>query len=215
MSSSASRQRKIPSLAVGPASPPPARADEVLYGAFKGIAPRACAALARLLFGSLHQINCPTKLPRRLLLSRPAHEFRFPARGLPLDQPDLFRQLDSFFAGKSPALLETLRLSQPAGTSLFHQSFVAGDLDLLTSFFRVGPRRNREIQSKFGLAQPLIRQEELDDWIVRDRLALGPPPAFLEISPASLTPATRSDLLADLSSSSHILHRLRARSSIG
>ncbi len=75
--------------------------------------------------------------------------------------------------------------------------------------YRIGPRRNHEIQSKFGLSQPLIRQEELDNWIVRDRLTLGPPLAALKISSASLTPASRpdlrsrSDLLADSKSSSH------------
>ena len=185
------------------------RADEILYGAFKGVAPRACAALARLLFGAIHQIDCPTKLPRPLLLRRPVREFLFPAQCLPVDQPDLLGQLDSFFSGKSSALLETLGAGQPAGTSLFHQSIVAGDLDLLSSFFRIGSRRNHEIQSKFGLSQPLIRQEELDDWIVRDRLILGPSLADLKTSPASLTPASRpdlrsrSDLLADSKSSSH------------
>ena len=110
---------------------------EGVYGAFK--------ANTRAAFGALLRI-----LGHPASLTRPPRSFELPRQ-------DGIRE---FLEGRSDHLLAQ---SRQTDDSPFASSLFAHDHELLTRFFHSGPRRNRMLCERHGLAR--IPQERLDDLI--------------------------------------------------
>ena len=138
-----------------------------LFGAFKARAMAGYGALIRLIWAAFHQPASPHDFPARLLATRPPPQFRFDWAEAPAQvSPESFRNaLEAFLSGASDQLLRWLTDFAPAGEALcpFQRTLHAMDLEVLTAFFGVGPRRNWQLTRQHGLADHLISQEELDD----------------------------------------------------
>jgi len=117
-----------------------------LYGAFKGNTRAAFGALLRLLY----QPSCLADLPAGLLSPRPPRSFELPRCD----------GVKEFLTGESDRLLS---LARPLDDSPFSTALYTEDCELLTHFFASGPRRNRRLCERHGLAR--IPQERLDDLI--------------------------------------------------
>jgi excinuclease UvrABC nuclease subunit len=142
--------------------------DPGLYGAFKGMARDAFAALARSLYAALHQATSVHDFPCGIL----QNSRRFAVRNLRDGAAErLAPLLDEFFDGKSSRMIEWLEQSLPTSARLspFQQQLHAADLLLLSDFFERGPRRNYHFRRENGLEERLILQEKLDDYIVMSR----------------------------------------------
>ncbi|HKQ37938.1 MAG TPA: GIY-YIG nuclease family protein [Verrucomicrobiae bacterium] len=111
--------------------------SEDLFGAFK--------ANTRAAFGALLRV-----LGHRVSLLQPPRSFELPCC-------DGVRE---FFEGTSDRLLAK---ASPIDNSPFGKALFLHDRELLTRFFESGPKRNRRLCEKHGLAR--IPQERLDDLI--------------------------------------------------
>jgi predicted GIY-YIG superfamily endonuclease len=136
-----------------------------LYGAFKGFANYAFAALARSLWAALHrpssidQFPCGIlTTPKRFGLTRLCDDVVIRIAG----------QLSAYLEGTSPDLVDWLERSLPLGSTVspFQQQLHATDIALLKDFFERGPQRNYRLRRQNGLEDQLILQEKLDDYIV-------------------------------------------------
>ena len=134
------------------------------YGAFKGMARDAFAALTRNLWAvvrqplSIHEFPCGLwKPPRHFTLHGDADRMKR-AGALTRD----------FLGGHSPGLVDWLAESLPSqgNPAAFEEQFHAADLALLSQFFHSGPQRNYRLRQEHGLQEQLILQEKLDDLIV-------------------------------------------------
>jgi excinuclease UvrABC nuclease subunit len=134
--------------------------DRGCYGAFKGASRETFGALLRLLASITSSYST---LPRRLVCERGplAFEFSEPVARHWMDE------LHAFLRGKGESLLERLSASSRCDDTAFHVLFRAADLVAVEHFYRIGPQRNHRLQQHHGTEDPLIAQEELDDWIVR------------------------------------------------
>lgn len=138
--------------------------DRRMFGAFKPGARFACAALVRLLWGHREDWPEPARLPRSLLL----------ARGTPMDtvsdiHPTTTELLAALLAGESPELLNRWVGFAEVPGSPFLRAFWCENWALAAEFYRTGPARNRAMRERFGVADTLIEQSELDDLLVRWR----------------------------------------------
>jgi excinuclease UvrABC nuclease subunit len=143
-------------------------ADGDSYGAFKGASRENFGALLRLVWTAMHSAGY-AELPRALLLERCLAAYQWLHAG----GGSWRNRLRGFLLGESTELLDELQAQATEGTP-FHLAFRQADLESLHHFFRVGPQRNHFLRQRFGDGQPLIPQEELDDWIVRGRALQSP-----------------------------------------
>ena len=138
-----------------------------LYGAFKTHTLAAYGALLRLTWGALRQPASPHDFPAQLLGIRPPRQYRFHwADGPAQTGPESFlTYLQGFLSGVSDHLLQLLNDLAPASDAVcpFQRALHARDLEVVTGFFNLGPRRNRELNRQHNLPGPVIPQEELDD----------------------------------------------------
>lgn len=138
-----------------------------LYGAFKAWAAAGYSALLRLTWAAFYQPTSPHDFPLQLLNARPPGRYRvnWAPAPLPIGPQSFLDALQGFLSGTSDRLLQLLSDISPAGDTIcpFQRALHARDLELLTTFFNAGPRRNCELTRLHGLASPLIPQEELDD----------------------------------------------------
>jgi excinuclease UvrABC nuclease subunit len=140
------------------------------YGAFKsGV--RGYVALLRLTWSALHQPISPFDLPRPLLIERPPKQFQFDLTcgKNSLSSQEFVEALDGFLSGTSSRLLELLKRNLPSSPTIstFQQSLFANDTEVLETFYRVGPERNFLGRQRNGIQTELIRQEDLDDLLVK------------------------------------------------
>lgn len=79
-----------------------------------------------------------------------------------------WRLLRGFFTGESNGLVEWFRTrTEPfAALGKFQADMLAGELEMLSGFFRHGPRRNRGLQETFTLGATHVGQAQLDDLLV-------------------------------------------------
>ncbi|MDB6022665.1 MAG: Excinuclease subunit [Pedosphaera sp.] len=135
-----------------------------IYGAFKG-GVRAYASLLRLLWAALRQPVSPFDFPTPLLNSRPPREFHFT---LSPGSQNWIELVEKFFAGESDALVPALAEAVPHGVSfsVFQLNLHASDLEILSTFFERGPKRNLALRAQNGMNDPIIKQEQLDDLLV-------------------------------------------------
>lgn len=135
-----------------------------IYGAFKG-GVRAFAALLRMLWVARHQPLSPFDFPAPLLNPKPPREYRFCFENGPHPWSNL---VENFLAGKSDSLISALleTLPRDENISAFQRNFHACELEILTTFFLRGPKRNRVLRQKHGIDGPIIPQERLDDLLV-------------------------------------------------
>jgi hypothetical protein len=138
-----------------------------LYGAFKARAMAGYRALLRLAWAAFHQPASPHDFPSQLLGPWPPRQYRFDWEQ---DRENLapgpfLSSLRDFLSGASDHLLQLLNDALPAreGLSTFQRAQQASDLEVLTAFYSLGPRRNRELSRQHELPSPLILQEEPDD----------------------------------------------------
>jgi len=137
-----------------------------LFGAFKPGAAWALAALLRLLWQALHQLNERTALPRRLLADRFAATFDVDHTAAPAwTEP-----LTLYFTGESSVVIDALGANLPPPTTAFEEQTRRSDLERLQHFFLVGPQRNRTFNRRRPNPAVPIGQEELDDLMVVHRL---------------------------------------------
>ena len=138
-----------------------------LYGAFKARAMAGYGALLRLTWAAFRQPASPHDFPAQLLATRPPPQYRFNRAEVPVQvgAEPFFISLQGFLSGASDHLLQLLSDLMPGSDAvcLFQRALHARDLEVLTEFFNLGPRRNWELTSRHRLATPLIPQEELDD----------------------------------------------------
>jgi hypothetical protein len=138
-----------------------------VFGAFKGAA-GAFAALLRLLWAALHQPASPVDFPMRMFDARPPAQFQFGSPNLPAAR--WIEPLNSFLAGASDGLLTLLAAALPAPDSIcaFQRNLQALDLEVLAAFFAGGPGWNRRVRERHELPGPILPQDQLDDWLVRE-----------------------------------------------
>lgn len=146
------------------------RATEQTYGAFKGGAIPAYAALLRLTWALLHQPASPHDFPPRLFNTHPPPSYRIDWNSVQT-QPALATFLDtlaSFLSGTSDSLLQLLDCVQPdqQAVSAFQRALWTHDLEALAHFYRVGPQRLRELSRQHKRSSLLVAQDELDDLLV-------------------------------------------------
>ena len=135
------------------------RASRNVYGAFKGGAVYAFASLLRLLWSAIYQPFSPFDLPRPLLTARPPVRFTMETASA-----KLVEQIHNYLSGESEELVEALAMRSRSETlSLFHKNFVQADLEVLTLFFQMGPRRIWRLRREHGIEDGLVGKEELDD----------------------------------------------------
>lgn len=159
----AGQARTAAPVASGPFDAGPAP-DRRVFGAFKPGARLARVALVRLLWGHREDWPEPARLPRSLLL----------ARGTPMDtlsdiNPTTTELLVALLAGESPELLNRWVGFTEVPGSPFLRAFWCENWALAAEFYRTGPARNRAMRERFGVADTLIEQSELDDLLVRWR----------------------------------------------
>lgn len=142
----------------------PARAPgEEVWGAFKGGARTGYAALLRLLWGLEHRPASLYDLPSRLLGTRPPSAFSLPWTRT--DAALLLAALRALLAGTSDELLATLdtALAADATTPPSLKRLHEADLETLTTFYRIGPKRNHHLRQRFPDDSAVIAPAELDD----------------------------------------------------
>ncbi len=141
-----------------------------LYGAFKARAMAGYGALLRLTWAAFHQPASPHDFPAQLLATRPPPQYHFnwAEAATQLGPEPLLGSLQGFLSGVSDRLLQLLSDAAPAGDAVgpFQRALHARDLEVLTGFFSLGPRRNCELVRRHRLASPFIPREELDDLLV-------------------------------------------------
>lgn len=141
--------------------------QENLFGAFKGGYIQAYAALVRLLWAALHKPTTLEGFPCGLLAERPprSHAFALAKQQRP---EFLHERLTSFFSGESLELVEWFseQLPRTDALSAFQRNLHESDLQCLTDFFSVGPRRNRRVREIYLLNDGIVPQEKLDDFIL-------------------------------------------------
>jgi hypothetical protein len=135
---------------------------EHCYGAFKGNARAAVAALFRLLWARLHARDDYGPLPRALILERAPRAWSFAAA------PVWFTALQQFLSGHSDVLLRDLQQTDSPGSE-FHRQFRESDIELLSEFFARGPQRNRRALDCTDATVTRIAQEKLDDLLLLAR----------------------------------------------
>jgi len=148
---------------------PEAIGGERLFGAFKGI------GRARLVFRSL--LRCSWfafrpgidvfALPLELNWKRPPASYIFD-RGAGEVPAGIESMLLDFFEGRESTLLDWLagRLLEQTDIPTFQKTLFEVDLDVLSTFYSFGPRRNRRFRRRFALGEGLIEKERLDDYLV-------------------------------------------------
>ena len=138
-----------------------------LYGAFKARAMAGYGALLRLTWAAFHRPASPHDFPAQLLATRPPPQYRFNWEPVPKQVgPEPFlNSLQGFLSGVSDCLLQMLSDAAPAGDAIcpFQRALHARDLEVLSGFFNLGPKRNYALARRHRLVSPLIPQEELDD----------------------------------------------------
>ena len=134
--------------------------DQACYGAFKGASRETFGALLRLLMSITSSYST---LPRQLVCGRGPLAFKF-SEAIARHWMD---ELHAFLRGQGEPLLETLSASSRCDNTAFHVLFRAADLAAVEHFYRIGPQRNHRLCQQRGTEDPIIAQEELDDWIVR------------------------------------------------
>jgi excinuclease UvrABC nuclease subunit len=146
-----------------------------VFGAFKGCT-TAYGALLRLLWTAIHQPASPNDYPLRMLDARPLPKMDFRDR----DSSSANRwiqPLESFLTGESDELARLLSAAIPSSetVSVFQRNLQEGDLQLLGTFFLRGPGWIRTLRRRHEVPDPIIPQEELDDWLVlEERPRLNP-----------------------------------------
>ena len=144
--------------------------DERLFGAFKGItrARVTFVALLRCLWFANDPGVSFHQMPMELNRSRPPGSCEFAVD----DKTDRMAAVQAlaldFFEGRSQKLVEWLMdlLLESGETSPFQRALHEADLETLTAFYRIGPRRNRRFQSTFALGDGLIEKERVDDLLI-------------------------------------------------
>ncbi len=134
------------------------------FGAFKGSAVVAYAALLRLCWTACADCQTPADYPLHLLGCRPPSVFTLPGHLL-RRHPEFLPALRQFLTGESDRVVELLRATLPSGNSScdFLRRLLEADLEILAHFFATGPKRNREFRHHHGLEEEVIPQHELDD----------------------------------------------------
>ena len=140
--------------------------DHSNFGAFKTGAIRAVGSLLRLLWAALHRPASPHEFPALLLRERAPREFVLRARcGADADWKTFAEAIEPFLGGENDAVVEHLRshLTGSAAGTAFQDAMFANDLEILTSFFEFGARRNRNLRTRHGIEGAVIPQATLDD----------------------------------------------------
>lgn len=154
------------SLAIGTEPKP----GEKIYGAFKGGCVRAYGSLLRLLWAAIHQPVSPHDFPAPLLGARPPRQYVFLlVQNKTLHLPDIWvRAVEQYLDGTSSEIIDMLKEAVPKAetVSLFQQNLQTNDLEILTSFFEHGTKRNHDLRDRHGISGPIIPQEKLDDLLV-------------------------------------------------
>jgi excinuclease UvrABC nuclease subunit len=141
-----------------------------VFGAFKARAVAGYEALVRLTWTAFCQPASIHEFPRALIGSRMPRKYfiRLETAAQRLNPEEFLNSVRSFLQGRSHGLLRTLSDAFPAPETLapFHRALQAQDLETLTEFYRFGARRNHDLRTHYGLAVPVIYQEQLDDLLV-------------------------------------------------
>lgn len=136
---------------------------ENCFGAFKGASRAIFAALSRLLWARIFQRSY-AELPRSLMLERTVTDMEFPHGN------SVEKDVRQFLAGDA----NVFDTDPPQEECPFFRSFKMADIEMVATFFRAGPARNRMLADVFALPGHLIAPAELDDLIVRARFRKAP-----------------------------------------
>ena len=151
--------------------------EEIIYGAFKGHARLASAALLRLLWAAQFRPASPHEYPRILLAQKPPNLLSLDCERLFAQAGDWPAAVHGFFEGGCYRLLNQIEewQAQSPPSCAFMASFCQQDMELVRQFQQMGPRRNHELRQYHGWSGKTIPQEKLDDLGVLFRKS--PPPA--------------------------------------
>jgi len=131
-----------------------------VFGAFKTRALAAYAALIRLLWQTENAALSTMNFPIQILGSRPPRRYSLT---LPDDNWQvLVRQ---YLSGISDDLIGSIQHSIPGLDTIepVLRTILTEDLEILTTFYESGPKRNREFCVDRGLDHGIVPQECLDD----------------------------------------------------
>lgn len=140
-----------------------------VYGAFKSGCARAYGALLRLIWTAFHQPASPYDFPAPLLGSNLPRQFLFQKTPHIAGQElgPWVERVEKFLAGDSDDLIQTLvQMIPDQAISAFQRNLHLNDLEILTSFFKRGPKRNHDLRKQYEITNQVIAQEELDDLLV-------------------------------------------------
>ncbi|MBA4149986.1 MAG: GIY-YIG nuclease family protein [Verrucomicrobia bacterium] len=133
----------------------------VHYGAFKNSVLFAMAALRRLIWLLQNKQSSFRDSPAFLRQERLTGNARF---AIP---SNLVREIEDYFSGKSPGILDHLQFCQPS--SVFEQSYIAQDTEVLKNFFERCLVQTRQMKEEFQLSNQTIAPEILNDLLLRFR----------------------------------------------
>lgn len=144
--------------------------DDVLYGAYKGRGSvrNGYQALLRLIWAAQHRMErfeFPSKLTRRV----PPYRY---TTDLPADW---VKPLKKFLNGTSEEFLALLteKLLENDSIPRFEYRMIQEDLETVSHFYLVGPKRNRHLRRTHKVKGRLIAQEAIDDLLVMEQARLG------------------------------------------
>ena len=152
------------------------KSEGKVYGAFKSGCVRAYGSLLRLIWAAFHQPASPYDFPAPLLSSKLPQQYLFQSPPNITEQglEPWIERVQKFLAGDSDELIHTLvQMIPDQGISAFQRNLHLNDLEVLAKFFKRGPKRNRDMQRQYGIADQIIAQEELDDLLVMSLKADG------------------------------------------
>lgn len=144
-------------------------AQKTLYGAFKGRyrTEEGMSAIQRSLY-FIREREDAGSWPARLFKDPPSYEFLF-SYSTASSLEDWIDSLQSLLEGESSKYLEYLEalIEATCGKRSFTGHLLSKDIENLRHFYEMGPLRNTEIYRAFGLESRLIKQSELDDYLVK------------------------------------------------
>jgi hypothetical protein len=84
------------------------------------------------------------------------------------EQIALYRRMKRFFNGTSRSLLDSLitKFSAPDELSAFARHLIQSDLETVLEFYERCSKKNRRIKTKLELAEKLLPQDRVDDYLV-------------------------------------------------
>jgi hypothetical protein len=141
------------------------------YGAFKGhrIIRKGTGAMLRQLYLLEHEVETPFEFPTMLMNKLTPLAYELPINSGKALENDFKSALKKFLAGRSPDFISQL-VACIKKRDLFEEyigRLILKDCESLKQLYDGCLHRNYTLKQKLDLAEPLIPQDKLDDYLIR------------------------------------------------